>query len=447
MVVDVGTIFAISSGAGRAGIAVIRLSGPDALEAVTSFTGLTDMPPRTATRVTVTDPESGEPLDDGLVLVFPEPKSFTGEDVAEFHVHGSRAVLDDIIIALSRQPALRPAEAGEFSRRAFDNGKLDLTAAEGLADLINAETTAQRRQAQRQLRGDLAALYDDWRDRLIKAIALFEAEIDFSDEELPPGLRDEVDAVIQVLEAEIKGHVADPDRGRRVRDGFYITVLGAPNVGKSSLVNRLSKRDVVIVSEVAGTTRDVVEVHLDLGGFPVIVADTAGLRHGSNVIENEGIRRARERAETADHRMVLFDGTQLYDRDPETVKLAHAPDTVSVITKSDLMGSGWTLPAELPDSILVSSETGEGIEELVERLRLNVEHRHGGSAAPVLTRTRHLLALQDCLSGLSGYQQAGEVELAAEDLRFAVRALGKITGRVDVEDVLDIIFKEFCIGK
>ena len=294
---DAGTIFAVSSGAGRAGIAVIRLSGPDTLEAVTRFTGLTDIPPRKATRVTVKDPDSGELLDDGLVLVFPKPKSFTGEDVAELHVHGSRAVLDDIIIALSRQPALRPAESGEFSRRAFDNGKFDLTAAEGLADLINAETTAQRRQAQRQLRGDLAALYDDWRERLMKAIALFEAEIDFPDEELPPGLRDEVDSAVQLLEAEIKDHVADPDRGRRVRDGFYITVLGAPNVGKSSLVNRLSKRDVAIVSEVAGTTRDVVEVHLDLGGFPVIVADTAGLRHGSDVIENEGIRRARERAE------------------------------------------------------------------------------------------------------------------------------------------------------
>ena len=447
MTADAGTIFAVSSGAGRAGIAVIRLSGPDTLEAVRRFTGLIDMLPRKAMRVTVKDPESGEPLDDGLVLVFPKPKSFTGEDVAELHVHGSRAVLDDIIIALSRQPALRPAEAGEFSRRAFDNGKLDLTAVEGLADLINAETTAQRRQAQRQLRGDLAALYDDWRDRLMKAIALFEAEIDFSDEELPPGLRDDVDSEIQLLAAEIKGHVADPDRGRRVRDGFYITVLGAPNVGKSSLVNRLSKRDVAIVSEVAGTTRDVVEVHLDLGGFPVIVADTAGLRHGSDVIENEGIRRARERAETADHRVVLFDGTQLHDLDPEMIKLAHAPDTVSVITKSDLMGSGWIPPAELPDSILVSSETGEGIEELVEQLRLNVETRHGGSTAPVLTRARHLVALEDCLSGLSGYQQAGEVELAAEDLRLAVRALGKITGRVDVEDVLDIIFKEFCIGK
>ncbi|MDG2032418.1 MAG: tRNA uridine-5-carboxymethylaminomethyl(34) synthesis GTPase MnmE, partial [Rhodospirillales bacterium] len=406
---DAGTIFAVSTGSGRAGIAVIRLSGPSALKAVSSFTGLTDIPPRKATRVTLTDPESEETLDDGLVLVFPQPKSFTGEDVAELHVHGSRAVLDDVMLALSRQPALRPAEAGEFSRRAFDNGKLDLTAAEGLADLINAETTAQRRQAQRQLRGDLAALYDDWRDRLMKAIALFEAEIDFSDEELPRGLRDEVDAAVKVLETEIKGHVADPDRGRRVRDGFYITVLGAPNVGKSSLVNRLSKRDVAIVSEVAGTTRDVVEVHLDLGGFPVIVADTAGLRDGSDVIENEGIRRARERAETADYRVVLFDGTQLHDLDSETVKMAHALDTVAVITKSDLMGSGWTLPAELPAPVLVSSKTGEGVEELVERLRVNVENRHGGSAAPVLTRTRHLLALHDCLSGLSGYQQAAEV--------------------------------------
>ena len=339
MASDAGTIFAVSSGAGRAGIAVIRLSGPDALEAVTSFTGLTNILPRKATRVTVNDPDSGEPLDDGLVLVFPHPKSFTGEDVAELHVHGSRAVLDDVIDALSRQPALRPAEAGEFSRRAFDNGKLDLTAAEGLADLINAETTAQRRQAQRQLRGDLAALYDDWRDRLIKAIALFEAEIDFSDEELPPGLRDEVDSAIEILESEIKGHIADPDRGRRVRDGFYITVLGAPNVGKSSLVNRLSKRDVAIVSEVAGTTRDVIEVHLDLGGFPVIVADTAGLRRGSDVIENEGIRRAHERevlaAGVAAQRVVVAELLpKVVDEDEEHVlHLASEEEEISILAR------------------------------------------------------------------------------------------------------------------
>ena len=447
MTINGDTIFAVSSGAGRAGIAVIRLSGPEAIGTVSSLTGLSNIPPRMAMRATVKDPETYEILDDGLVLTFPQPNSFTGEDVAELQLHGSQAVLTDVIALLAAQSGLRPAEAGEFSRRAFDNGKLDLTAAEGLADLINAETAAQRRQARRQLRGELAALYDDWRDRLMRATALFEAEIDFSEDELPPGLRLEVDASVFELEAEIKDHVANPDQGRRVRDGFYITVLGAPNVGKSSLINCLSKREVAIVSEVPGTTRDIVEAHLDLGGFPVTVADTAGLRLSEDAIEKEGIRRALERAETADYKLILFDGTQFPKLDLETTKLAQEKNTLVVVTKSDLMIKKGTLPAEISDSVHVSSKTGEGIDELVKRLHADVGSRFGVPETPVLTRTRHLLALQECLSGLSGYQQANEVELAAEDLRLAVRALGKITGRVEVEDVLDIIFREFCIGK
>ena len=441
------TIFAISSGSSRAGIAVVRLSGPAALESTRRLSGLEEIVPRKATRSVIRDPETSEQLDDGLVLTFPAPNSFTGEDVAELHLHGSRAVLEDVTAALSRMPALRPAEAGEFTHRAFDNGKLDLTAAEGLADLINAETTAQRRQAQRQLRGDLAELYDDWRDRLLKAIALFEAEIDFTDEELPQGLRDEVDAAVTALEADIQVHLADPDRGRRVRDGFYITVVGAPNAGKSSLVNWLAQRDVTIVSDKAGTTRDVVEVHLDLDGYPVIVADTAGLRESADNIEAEGVRRALERAESADFRLALFDGTQLPALDVETAKLAQEPDTLMVVTKSDLMEAPVDLPPELSEAVLVSSETGDGLDAFFARVEKEVDDRCSISTAPVLTRTRHLLALQDCAAALGRFHQAPEVELAAEDLRMAARALGKITGRVDVEDVLDIIFKEFCIGK
>jgi len=444
---ETDTIFAVSSGSGRAGIAVIRLSGPEALSCVSDLTGLADIPPRAARRAVFSNPDSNEILDDGLVLTFPGPHSFTGEDVAELHLHGSRAVLDEMSAVLANQIGLRAAEPGEFTRRAFDHGKLDLTAAEGLADLINAETSAQRRQAQRQLRGDLAALYDDWRDRLLKAIALFEAEIDFSDEELPPGLREEVDDAVGALEHEIQEHLADPDRGRRVRDGFYITVLGAPNAGKSSLVNRLAQRDVAIVSETAGTTRDVVEVHLDLGGYPVILADTAGLRESADAIETEGVRRALERAEAADYRLAVFDGTALPDLDPTTVKLAQEPDTLCVISKCDLAGNRSERPIDLPSPLVISSETGDGLTELVSYLQKEVSDRCGASSVPVLTRTRHLLALQDCVDGLKRYHDAPEVELAAEDLRMAVRALGKITGRVDVEDVLDVIFKEFCIGK
>ena len=447
MVINEETIFALSSGAGRSGIAVIRLSGPDALECVSCLTGMKDLPARKAMRATFRDSVTGEKLDDGLVLTFPGPNSFTGEDVAELHLLGSRAVLDDVMVVLSKQRGIRTAEAGEFSRRAFDNGKLDLTAVEGLSDLINAETTAQRRQAQRQLSGELAALYDNWRNQLLEAIALFETEIDFSDEELPSDILQRVDALVCGLEAEIRDHLAESERGRRVRDGFYIVVLGAPNAGKSSFVNRLACRDVAIVSEAAGTTRDVVEIHLDLGGYPVIIADTAGLRGNVEEIEAEGVRRAMDRAVSADFRMLLFDGTLLPELDIETAKFAREPDTLCVVTKLDLMENQFKLPDAIRDAAMVSSKTEAGLAGLIERIRIEVDKRCTASAAPALTRARHFLALQDCMASLSCYQGATEVELAAEDLRLAARALGKITGRVDVEDVLDIIFKEFCIGK
>jgi tRNA modification GTPase len=434
------TIFALASGAGKAGIAVFRLSGPSATDALRTLSTKQTPEPRRATRVQLIDPKTKDVLDDGLVLFFPGPASFTGEDVIELHVHGGRAVIADITEALAQIKDVRLAEAGEFTRRAFDHGKFDLTAAEGLADLINAETTAQRRQAQRQLHGDLGLLYDDWRDRLLKAIALFEAEIDFSDEDLPPGLHDQVAAQIAEITKEISDHLDDKAQGQILRDGVYITIIGPPNAGKSSLLNRLSRRDVAIVSKIAGTTRDVIEVHLELDGYPVILADTAGLREVSDDIESEGVRRAEERARQADLKLAVLDGAAWPEKDPATLQLIDE-NTVVVINKSDLLKS------EVPEYLTISAETGDGFDVLLEVLKKEVGDRCHLSASPALTRTRHRTALEDCLVNLERFPTSPETELKAEDLRLASRALGRITGRVDVEEVLDIIFKEFCIGK
>ncbi len=434
------TIFALASGAGKAGIAVFRLSGPSAPKALRALSNKPLPEPRRATRVHLIDPKTKDVLDDGLAIYFPGPASFTGEDVVELHVHGGRAVIASITEALASIKDVRLAEAGEFTRRAFDHGKFDLTAAEGLADLINAETAAQRRQAQRQLQGDLGLIYDDWRDRLLKAIALFEAEIDFSDEDLPPGLHQQVADQIAEITSEMSEHLDDKGQGQILRDGLYITIIGPPNAGKSSLLNRLSRRDVAIVSEKAGTTRDVIEVHLELDGYPVIIADTAGLREAADEVESEGVRRAEERAHSADLKLAVFDGATWPEKDAQTLSLIDE-NTVVVVNKSDLFNE------DVAEYIAISAESGAGFDVLLEILKQEVADRCHLSASPALTRTRHRTALEECLVNIQRFPISPETELKAEDLRLAARALGRITGRVDVEEVLDIIFKEFCIGK
>jgi len=365
---DDQTIFALASGAGKSGIAVFRLSGSFATEALHALSVRQLPEPRKATRVHLLDPKSKEVLDDGLAIYFPAPASFTGEDVVELHVHGGRAVIAGLSETLASIAGVRLAEPGEFTRRAFDHGKLDLTAAEGLADLVNAETSAQRRQAQRQLNGDLGLIYDDWRDRLIKAIALFEAEIDFSDEDLPPGLQEEVAEQITEITAEIKDHLDDSGHGQILRDGLYITIIGPPNAGKSSVLNRLSRRDVAIVAESAGTTRDIIEVHLELHGYPVIIADTAGLREANDEIETEGVRRAKERAHQADLKLAVFDGAKWPDKDPHTRALIDDSSLV-VINKSDLFDGSKA------DYLAISAYNGDGFDVLLEKLKQIVEER------------------------------------------------------------------------
>lgn len=430
------TIFALATAPGRAGVAVIRLSGPLAGPALKDLAGQPLPQPRRAALRRLS--RDGVQLDQALVLWFPAPASFTGEDVVELHIHGGRAIREAIFAALA-ELGLRPAEAGEFSRRAVENGRMDLTQAEGLADLVDAETEAQRRQALRQYDGALAALYEGWRADLIAALGRAEAAIDFSDDGV--GEEEFTAARQQIMEIanEIQGHMKDQGRGEALREGLRLALVGPPNAGKSSLLNALAKRDAAIVSESPGTTRDVVAVRLDLGGYPVEIADTAGLRATGDAIEAEGVRRALARARESELVLLLLDGTAA----PETPNDLRT-DLV-VRNKADLADFK---PA--PDALSLSLKTGSGLSELIAHLTaLVAEKLESGTPAPALTRPRHRHALNEALAALRNAlaAPADRPELLAEDLRLAMRSLGRITGRVDVEELLDFVFKDFCIGK
>lgn len=451
------TIFALSSGAGRAGVAVIRLSGPMAGKTLCALLGRDSLPkPRHAIYAPIRDPKTNERLDDAVAIYFAGPASFTGEDVVELHTHGGRAVIDGVLECLAARPGLRIAEPGEYTRRAFENGKMDLTAAEGIADLIDAETAAQRRQAVRQMAGELGALYEDWRARLMKALAYIEADIDFPDEDLPGGIVPVVRGDLSSVHGEMAKHLADNRRGERLREGFQIVILGAPNAGKSSLLNRLARREAAIVSEIAGTTRDMIEVHLDLGGFPVTMVDTAGLRESGDMIETEGVRRATARAEDADLRLVVVDRGDWPRIDTEAARLIDG-NTILLVNKVDGLDAGdiptvWSGQSaegdqlELP-VLPISAMTGQGVESLLQLLETRVKEGLDFAGPVPLTRLRHRQALERASDHLDRGLQTDIAELAAEDVRLAVREIGKITGRVDVEDLLDIIFGDFCIGK
>ena len=434
------TIFAPATAAGRAAVAVLRISGPDARRAVTLLAGSLP-PPRVAQRRRLIDPQSGDALDEGLILWFPGPRSATGEDVAELHLHGSRAVLAAVMQALARL-GLRLAEPGEFTRRAFLNDKLDLLQAEAIADLAAAETEAQRRQAIRQLGGELGDVYRGWRDRLTRILAHLEAAIDFPDEDLPPEIEDRILGETEGLVAEIERHLADGHRGERLRDGIDVAILGPPNAGKSSLLNRIARREVAITSPVPGTTRDVIEVAIDLGGYPVVLADTAGLRDSADAIEQEGKRRAVQRAEHAEIRLFVFDIA--HPADAAGASAWPGADTILVANKIDLVPAADTDLS--PPALPVSALTGEGIDRLLRVLGERVAQTYR-IEAPVLTRARHRQALEEAAASLRRSFSAALPELRAEDLRLALRSLGRITGAVDVEDLLDVIFRDFCIGK
>jgi len=441
------TIFALSSGHGRAGVAVIRVSGPAAREVLERLAPPRPRPRFAALRA-VKHPLTGEVLDWGLVLWFPGPKSETGEDMAELQVHGGRAVVQGVLEAIGTIAGCRLAEPGEFARRAFEGGKIDLTGVEGLADLVDAETQAQRRQALRQAEGGLWRLYDGWRQRLINATALLEAAIDFSDEaDVAADTAAKSRAEAEALHAAISRHLDDGNRGEVLRAGFQVVLAGPPNVGKSSLLNALARRDVAIVSEEAGTTRDVIEVRLDLEGLPVVVSDTAGIREPAGKVEQEGIKRTLGRAKSADLVLWLVDATALDAPAPAELPV-RADKLLVVVNKFDLLDSKVLQP--LPEgAIAVSALTGFGLDRLTRRLAGFAQARIGADEAPALTQARHRQQLERCRAALASFLASPmeEVELRAEDLRRAGTALGRLTGVVDVEDVLGEIFGRFCIGK
>lgn len=477
------TIFALSSGRPPAAIAVIRIAGPRARAALEAL-GVKVPEPRRVGFARFRDPASGEVIDEGLVLFFEGAKSEIGEDTAELQPHGGRAIIAALMAALGRVEGLRPAEAGEFTRRAFENGKLDLTAVEGLADLVMAETEGQRRQAYRQMRGALGKQADAWREKLIEALALVEARIDFSDEgDVPEDLLAPAVASARELADEIAAALADGHRGERLREGLVVAIAGPPNAGKSALLNRIARREAAIVSPYAGTTRDVIEVHLDLGGLPVTLLDTAGIRETDDPVEMEGVRRAQARAAEAD--LVLW----VVDAREQTPAGAPSPggqspvwlvrnkadlsrglamgaaagavgerseakerfnSSLKVMVNSGLKGrnESWDRPGEY--EFTLSALSGGGVPQLLTALEHYAAEFLSGSESALITRARHRKALDDALAALrraSGRPAADRDDLLAEELRLAARALGRLTGRVDVEDILDVIFRHFCIGK
>ncbi len=429
------TIFAPASGAGRAAVTVMRLSGPRSGEILRALCGRVP-PPRRASLRRLRD-ANGEMLDHALVLFLPGPGSYTGEECAELHLHGGRAVREAVADALAALGA-RPAEAGEFTRRAFLNGRLDLTAAEGIADLVAAESAAQRRQALAQMEGALGRLYAGWTARLTRLLARQEALIDFPDEDLPAELARAMAVEMRALAAEIAAHLDDGRRGERVREGLFVAVSGPPNVGKSSLINRLVERDLAIVSATPGTTRDPIEARVVLGGIAMTLVDTAGLRDGADTVEAEGVRRARAWARKADIVLAVYDATA-----PDAgLGVETGAVVVQVGNKIDLLSPLAARPA-----LAVSAASGEGLEALRAALVAHGRSLIEAEGPPPLTRVRHRSALSRAVAALVAAQTVEIAELRAEELRAARQAIGLVTGQVGVEGVLDAVFGEFCIGK
>ena len=423
------TIFALASAQGRAGVSVIRLSGPDAKKVVAKF--VSNLPRDRVAGLRILTDGTGEPLDHALVLCFDGPRSFTGEDVVELHLHGSIAVVQSVLRVLGDSGLARLAEPGEFTRRALENGRMDLAQVEGLADLIESETETQRKQALRVVTGHLGALVEQWRSSLIRAAALIEATIDFVDEDVPVDVTPEVRELLIGVKSDLISEIAGSKVAERIRVGFEVAIVGAPNAGKSTLLNAMAGRDAAITSDIAGTTRDVIEVRMDLMGLPVTILDTAGLRDGQDEIEVIGINRALERARNADLRVFLAG-------DNEVLPLAQQPDDIRVTPKADITGSG------------VSGITGQGVSELLNNIQRVLEQR--SSQAGLATHERHRIAMQSTLTVLDVVLPLVDLgpehyDIAAEELRSAIRSLEALVGRIDVENLLDEIFSSFCLGK
>lgn len=443
------TIYALSTVYGKSGVAVIRISGADALLAIEQMTNIKieNIKPRYAYFAKIKDIVTRETLDQSLVLYFKAPNSFTGEDIVEFHTHGSKAVINSVIENLSKLKNFRMAEPGEYSRRAFYNGKMDLTEAEGLADLIDSETSEQQKYAMRQMEGGLKNLYDDWRAKLVKILAHLEAFIDFPDEDIPSSVIGDMKNTVFKLEDDINQHLNSDSIGERLREGFRIVIIGSPNAGKSSLLNAIAKREAVIVSDIAGTTRDAIDIHLDLNGYPVMFTDTAGLRETEEEIERKGIDIAYSKIHDADLVICLFDASidnvQVFDKIRESFK----NKALFVANKSDKLTSEQCSNLEKSGCLVISAKYKQGVDDLLKRIAENIKNRFTSNSNLLITRRRYREALKDVLENLQNFSFDKEIELTAEDIRLAARALGKITGRIEVDEILDKIFGDFCIGK
>jgi len=442
------TIYALSSGPGVSGIAVIRISGPETSKAIELLTGKNVPKPRVATLRKINKINTSKLIDEGIILWFPGPESYTGEDMAEIHVHGSKAVIDALHTSISKIENCRLAEPGEFTKLAFQNGKINLLKAESIADLISSETEIQRQQAIKIMNGKSADQFNLLREKLLKILSHVEAKIDFPDEDLPNDILKEIKKSSDDVLKNIEKILNDQNVGERIREGFKIAILGPTNAGKSSLLNHLSNRDVAIVSEIAGTTRDVIETHLNIDGYPVIVSDTAGIRESKNEIEKKGIKLSLNRAEEADLKLVVVDAKNLDFTD--VLKGLLDENAILVINKSDLLEGDIDPEIKKLDHVLISIKENLNIDELISKIKNNLKNKFITSDDILITRERHRQHLEQCLDYLKNFNKKNEVEdfdKAAEDLRLATRHLGMIVGKVDVEEILGSIFNDFCIGK
>jgi len=442
------TIYALSSGAGISGIAVVRVSGKNTSEVIKQITG-GDLPvPRVATLRKINKINTNELIDEGVIIWFPAPNSYTGEDLVEFHVHGSRAVVNALHLSISKIKNCRLAEPGEFTKRAFQNGKINLLKAESIADLISSETEIQRKQAVKIMNGKSSEQFNSWRKELLKILSHVEAKIDFPDENLPNNIMNEVQKTSKKVLMEIKKTLNDQKVGERIREGFKIAIIGPPNSGKSSLLNYLSRRDAAIVSEIAGTTRDVIETHLNLDGYPVVLSDTAGIRSSKNEIEKKGIKIALNRAEDADLKLVIISAKNVDFT--KVLKDLLSKNAILVINKSDLIKGKLNTKFKKYEHVLISIKKDLNLNKLISKIKSKLKNKFTTSEDILITRERHRQNLINCVYHLEKFQKkksTQDFDKAAEDLRLATRHLGMIVGKVNVEELLGSIFNDFCIGK
>ena len=442
------TIYALSTGPGIAGIAIIRVSGKNTADVIKKITGNKLPIPREATRRKFNYINTNELIDEGVLLWFPAPNSYTGEDLAEFHVHGSRAVITALHKTMAQIENCRLAEPGEFTKRAFQNGKISLLKAESIADLISSETEIQRKQALKIMSGKSSNRFNSWREKLLKILSHVEAKIDFPDENLPKDILIDIQKISDQVSFEIQKTLNDQKVGEKIREGFKIAIIGPTNAGKSSLLNYLSKRDVAIVSETAGTTRDVIETHLNLDGYPVIVSDTAGIRDSKDEIEQKGVKLALHRADDADLKLVIIDGNS--NDLNKTLKDFVDENAILVVNKSDLLNGNLNEKFKKHEYVLISIKNNSNLDQLISKIKNKLKNKFISNEDILITRERHRQHLEHCIAYLKSFKNkkgSEEFDKAAEDLRLATRHLGMIVGKVDVEELLDSIFNDFCIGK